>query len=94
MLTEQSLDVPGNAQIIGAAGETTFFVGFIDSTARKNGKPHAGYGCSGELCNAGHSLPFKDPLTVIGSRPPGHGSTMRASGPAVVKKIQKIIAEL
>jgi hypothetical protein len=59
MLTEQGLDVPGNALILGAAGESTFFVGFIDSTARKNGKPDGGYGCSGELCNAGHSHPSK-----------------------------------
>jgi hypothetical protein len=36
------LDVPGNAQIIGAAGESTFFVGFIDGAARKNGKPDGG----------------------------------------------------
>ena len=80
MLTEQSLDVAGNVLIIGAAGESAFFVGLIDSTARKYGKPDGGYGCCGELCNAGHSLPFKDPLTVIGSRPPGNGSTVRASG--------------
>jgi hypothetical protein len=80
MLTEQSLDVPGNALIIGAAGESAFFVGSIDSTARKYGKPDGGYGRSGELCNAGHSLPLQDPLTVLGSRLPGNGSTVRASG--------------
>jgi hypothetical protein len=97
MLTEQSLDVPGNALIVGAAGESTFFVGFMDGASGKKGKPDHGCGRSGELCNAGHSPPLKDPLTVIGSRRPGNRSTLRASGllrhPIVAKKIQKIIAE-
>jgi hypothetical protein len=97
MLMEQSLDVPGNALIVGASGESALFVGLIDGASGKNGEPDDGYGCSGELCNAGHSLPFKDPLTVIGSALPGNRSTVRVSGLhwrlAVVKKIQKIVAE-
>jgi hypothetical protein len=54
MLIEQSSDVPGDALIVGAAGESTFFVAVIEGASGKKGKPDDGCGRSGELCNTGH----------------------------------------